>query len=120
MVPYRALMDDIDAVMTAHVLFERCDSSIPTYSEFWLQTVLREQMGFDGVVFSDDLAMQGAIDSSADDTIVVRAQTALKAGCDMLLLCNRPDLCDELLEAVFVAGRCACPLDIKPARPVPD
>ena len=100
MVPYRALMDDIDAVMTAHVLFERCDSSIPTYSEFWLQTVLREQMGFDGVVFSDDLAMQGAIDSSADDTIVVRAQTALKAGCDMLLLCNRPDLCDELLEGL--------------------
>lgn len=103
LVPYQALVDDIQGVMTAHVLFENCDTDIPTYSHFWLQNVLRQELGFDGIVFSDDLTMQGAIDandSGAKSSIVENAQRAIYAGCDMVLVCNRPDLADELLDGL--------------------
>ena len=75
-----------------------------------MQTVLREQFEFDGVVFSDDLSMQGAVDANtaegsqiaegspiAEGSIVESAQRAIYAGCDMVLVCNRPDLADQLL-----------------------
>ena len=101
LIPYQALVDDIQGVMTAHVLFEQCDSDIPTFSHYWLQNVLRQELGFDGIVFSDDLTMQGAIDASSSPknqpSIVESAQRAIYAGCDMVLVCNRPDLADELL-----------------------
>ncbi len=104
LVPYKALVNDIEGVMTAHVLFAQCDSSIPTYSSYWLQDVLRDQLGFEGVVFSDDLSMQGAIDandaSSSQSSIVTSASRAIHAGCDMVLVCNRPDLADELLNGL--------------------
>lgn len=96
LLPYLKLVDEIQGVMSAHVLFRACDKFIPTYSQFWLQTVLREQLGFSGIVFSDDLAMQGAIDA-ADGDIVASGNAALAAGCDMILVCNRPDLADTLL-----------------------
>ena len=110
LVPYKELINEIQGVMTAHVLFEACDDDIPTYSDYWLQTVLREQFEFDGVVFSDDLSMQGAVDANtaegsqiaegspiAEGSIVESAQRAIYAGCDMVLVCNRPDLADQLL-----------------------
>lgn len=100
LLPYQQLAHDIKAVMSAHVLFNNCDADIPTHSKFWLQTVLRDQLGFNGIVFSDDLTMQGAIDAQAqsdDAGIVGSAESALAAGCDMVLVCNRPDLADELL-----------------------
>lgn len=96
LVPYQALNDELQGVMSAHVLFEQCDSQIPTFSRYWLHSVLREQLGFTGVVFSDDLSMQGAQDAD-DGTIVSLGERALNAGCDMILVCNRPDLADELL-----------------------
>ena len=99
LVPYFSLVDDIQGVMTAHVLFKECDQLIPTYSSYWLQDVLRVELGFDGVVFSDDLTMQGAIDanSSENSSIIESAQRAIYAGCDMVLVCNQPELADELL-----------------------
>jgi beta-N-acetylhexosaminidase len=100
LIPYRELVDEIQGVMSAHVLFDACDAEIPTYSKFWLQDVLREQLGFDGVIFSDDLSMQGAIDAQDDVSIVLSAQRAIYAGCDMVLVCNRPDLADELLDGL--------------------
>ena len=112
LLPYKELVDEIQGVMTAHVLFQQCANNIPTYSNYWLQTVLREQLGFNGVVFSDDLSMQGAIDANSDksansDTnrneegsIIESAQKAIYAGCDMVLVCNRPDLADELLSGL--------------------
>lgn len=99
--PYKQLVDEIQGVMTAHVLFDQCDTEIPTYSSYWLQDILRQEVGFDGVVFSDDLTMQGAIDANGDHgSIVESAQRAIYAGCDMVLVCNRPDLADQLLEGL--------------------
>jgi len=101
LIPYAALIEEIQGVMSAHVLFDACDTKIPTYSNFWLQSILREELQFEGVVFSDDLTMQGALDASDDaDSIVVSAQRAIYAGCDMVLVCNRPDLADQLLEGL--------------------
>lgn len=97
LIPYQELIDEIQGVMTAHVLFTHCSDQIPTYSSYWLQDILRQQLAFDGVVFSDDLTMQGAIDANQDESIVANAQAAIYAGCDMVLVCNRPDLADELL-----------------------
>jgi beta-N-acetylhexosaminidase len=104
LVPYVELVDEIQGVMTAHVLFDHCDADIPTYSSYWLQGVLREELGFNGVVFSDDLTMQGAIDANDDinqqNSIVESAQRAIYAGCDMVLVCNKPELADELLNGL--------------------
>lgn len=100
LLPYTELVDEIQGVMTAHVLFDQCCDDIPTYSSFWLQTMLREEVGFDGVIFSDDLTMQGAIDATEQSSIVESAQRAIYAGCDMVLVCNKPDLADELLDGL--------------------
>jgi len=103
LIPYKVLANEIEGVMTAHVLFSECDAEIPTYSSYWLQQILRTKLGFDGVIFSDDLSMQGAIDANSanDDTSIVEsAQRAIYAGCDMVLVCNRPDLADELLKGL--------------------
>ncbi len=102
LLPYKTLVNDIEGVMTAHVLFSQCDADIPTYSKFWIEEQLRGELRFDGVVFSDDLSMQGAIDANqnneaAKPAIVISAERAISAGCDMVLVCNRPDLADELL-----------------------
>lgn len=100
LLPYRELIDEIQGVMTAHVQYSGCDPDIATYSSFWLQTILRNELGFKGIIFSDDLSMQGAIsgaDSEQNDSIVANAQQAIYAGCDMVLVCNNEDKADELL-----------------------
>jgi beta-N-acetylhexosaminidase len=91
MLPYRRL--SLDAVMPAHVSFLKIDSRSAGFSTYWIN-VLRNDIKFDGVVFSDDLSMEGA--SVAGD-ILARATAAYRAGCDMLLVCNSPDAVGELL-----------------------
>ena len=94
--PFSALKDQLGAVMTAHIDYCDIDEALPTFSSFWLQKILRQQIGFNGVIFSDDLTMHGAC---IGGNIVERAELALKAGCDMLLVCNDHAAMDTLLQA---------------------
>jgi beta-N-acetylhexosaminidase len=91
--PFERLAGDLGGVMTAHVEFAQVDAKIPTFSRYWLQDELRDMLGFDGVIFSDDLSMEGA----KQGDITSCAVRALDAGCDMVLVCNAPDTADELL-----------------------
>ena len=58
--PFSVLANNLDGVMTAHVLFPQVQKELPTFSEFWLKDVLRNKLAYSGVVFSDDLTMKGA------------------------------------------------------------
>jgi beta-N-acetylhexosaminidase len=96
------LMPQLDALMPAHVIYDQVDPNPAGFSPYWIQTVLRQQLKFDGVLFSDDLTMQAACVVGGADA---RIQAALQAGCDMGLVCN-----DRLAACTALAGMTDLPL----------
>ncbi|MGD9163635.1 MAG: beta-N-acetylhexosaminidase [Chromatiales bacterium] len=91
----RLIQAGMEAVMPAHVVYENIDSHLAGFSPFWLRKVLRGQLGFQGVIFSDDLNMAAA---DAAGSYAARADAALKAGCDMVLICNNRPAALEIVE----------------------
>ena len=95
LIPFRHMADfGLAAMMPALVIYPKVDAQPAGFSQVWLQDILRGELKFDGVIFSDDLCMEAA--GVAGD-MVERVHAALTAGCDMALVCNRPDLADEVL-----------------------
>jgi beta-N-acetylhexosaminidase len=96
--PYRELIArGLAGVMPAHVVYPEVDARPAGYSQVWLQEVLRGRMGFAGMIFSDDLSMEGA---SVAGGPADRALAAIEAGCDMVLVCNAPQAVPGVLEAL--------------------
>lgn len=91
------LQPNLDALMPAHVIYQNIDPNPAGFSKYWIQKVLRQQLKYDGVLFSDDLTMQAACVAGGADA---RIRAALDAGCDMGLVCNQREAACLALDAI--------------------
>ena len=92
--PFRALANNLGGIMPAHITFPAIDPFSVGFSSYWLREILRQKLGFKGVIFSDDLTMKGADVAGGYES---KAKMALDAGCDMILVCNCPEGTVEVL-----------------------
>jgi beta-N-acetylhexosaminidase len=98
LIPFERLIhQQLPAIMPAHVCYPRVDELPASFSKIWLRRILREQMGFQGAIFSDDISMYGA---QAIGDAKQRAVGAIAAGCDMVLVCNDREAAVDALEAL--------------------
>lgn len=95
LVPFAKLAPSLGGVMPAHMVFPQVDSRAVGFSSLWLQQILRGELGFNGVIFSDDLSMKGA---DVEGGYAAKTAAALRAGCDMVLVCNNRGGALEVLD----------------------
>lgn len=97
-IPFEKMIHDgLPAIMPAHVIYSKVDKNPAGYSETWLKNILRKRLNFSGVIFSDDLSMEAAC---AGGSYTERANMALQAGCDMVLVCNHQEGVVEVVDAL--------------------
>lgn len=98
LIPFKRLITEgLEGIMPAHVVYPKVDDKPAGFSKIWIEQILRQQLGFDGTVFSDDLSMEGA---AGIGDFTDRGKLALEAGCDMILVCNNPDAAEQVLETI--------------------
>jgi len=105
LLPFTQLGNHLGGIMTAHITFPNVDQQSVGFSQYWIQQILRKQLNFQGVVFSDDLTMKGA---DLAGGFREKAKLAREAGCDMILVCNAPDGVQEVLEYMQDANIDGC------------
>ncbi len=97
-VPFKNMIaQGLSAIMPAHVIYPQIDNKPAGYSSIWLQQILRQQLNFEGVIFSDDLSMNAA---GVSIEFSEKAEQALTAGCDMVLVCNHSKAAQEVLASL--------------------
>jgi beta-N-acetylhexosaminidase len=103
LIPFKYLMQEgLEAIMPAHIVYPKVDSQAAGFSSIWIKDILRQRLGFEGVVFSDDLSMEGA---ASVGSFPERAKQAFEAGCDMVLVCNNPQAALEVLASFPIQKR---------------
>ena len=114
--PFAALAGELDALMMAHVLYPAVDQLPAGYSPFWIKTMLRQRLAYQGTVFSDDLGMFAA---EIAGSLAERVRISLEAGCDSALVCHPDDVRKLLSESDAAYANADDALRRLKGKPVP-